>query len=62
MLFDDLTITGDYSDYNVLDEEQEIFILNDIFWVKLKKEICQVRVIQTPYSIKEEDSEHLKIR
>ena len=32
--FDELTITCDYSDYDVLEEEQEIISLNDIVWVK----------------------------
>ena len=54
--FDYLTITGDYSAYDVLEEEQETISLNDIVWVKVKKEIWQRRVIQIPYSIKEEDS------
>ena len=36
--------------------------MNDIVWVKVKKSLWQGRVIQTPYSIKEEDSEHMKIK
>ena len=36
--------------------------LNGIVWVKFKKAICQVRVIKITYSIKEEDSENLKIK
>ena len=39
MLFDALTITGDYSDHDFLEEEQEIIYLNDIAWVKLNKVI-----------------------
>ena len=35
--FDNLTITGDYSDYDVLEEEQENVSLNYIVWVKVKK-------------------------
>ena len=61
-IFDNLTITGDYSDYDVLEEEQDTVSLNDIFWIKVKKEIWQGRLIQIPYSIKEEDSEHFKIK
>ena len=34
MRFDDLNIDGDYSDYDVLEEEQENISLNDIFRVK----------------------------
>ena len=56
------TITGDYSDYDVLDEEKENISLNDIVRVKFKKAIQQGIVIQIPYSIKEEDSEHLKVK
>ena len=33
MRFDYTTITGDYSDYDVLDEEQETIYLNDMVWV-----------------------------
>ena len=32
--FNNLTISGDYSDYDVLWEEQETISLNDIVWVK----------------------------
>ena len=35
MRFDDLNTTGDYSDYDVLEEEQETISLNNIFWVKV---------------------------
>ena len=54
--FDDLTITGDYSDYDVLEEEQETISLNYIVWFKVKNEICQGGLIQTPYIIKQEES------
>ena len=33
--FYDLNMTGDYSDYDVLEEEQETVSLNDIVWVKV---------------------------
>ena len=59
---DNCTTTGNYSYYGVLEEEQETISLNDIFWVKVKKAIWKGREIKTPYSIKEEDSEHLKIK
>ena len=62
MSFDKLTINGDYSDYDILEEEQETISSNDIVWVKVKNEILQGRVIQIPYSIKVEYSEHLKIK
>ena len=34
---DDLISTGDYSDYNILDEEKDLISKNDIVWVKTKK-------------------------
>ena len=45
-IFDDLTITGDYSYYDILEEEQEIVYLNGIVWVKVKNAIYQGRIIQ----------------
>ena len=57
-----MIITGDYSDYDVLEEEQETIYLNDIVWVKVKDVIWQGKLIQIIYSIIEEDSEHLKIK
>ena len=38
MSFDELTVPGDYSDYDILDEEK-YYIKNDEFWIKIKKEI-----------------------
>ena len=35
--FDDLTIPGDYSDYDILKEENETISKNDDVWVKTKK-------------------------
>ena len=37
--FDNLIITRNYSDYDVFEEEQKTISLNDIVWVKNKKEI-----------------------
>ena len=37
MAFDDLTITGNYSDYDILEEERETITKNDNVWVKTKK-------------------------
>ena len=37
MAFDDLTIPGDYSDYDILEEEQETTYLDYTVWVKTKK-------------------------
>ena len=34
--FDDLTITGDYSDYDILEEEKDTFTENDDVWVRTK--------------------------
>ena len=62
MNYDNCTTTGDYSNYGVLEEEQEPISLNDIFWVKVKNSIWQGRLIKTPYSVKEEDSKKLKIK
>ena len=50
MSFDDLTITGNYSDYDVLEEEKETIIENDNVWVKTKKEIWRGIVLLIPYS------------
>ena len=36
MDFNDLTISGDYSDYDILDEKQETVSLNDTVSVKTK--------------------------
>ena len=58
--FDDLTIPGDYSDYDIL-EEEKIYIQNDEVWVKTKKEIWRGIVLVITY-IKKKDSEHLKIK
>ena len=51
MCFEYLTITGEYSDYNIFEEELETISLNDIFWFKFKKAIWQGRVIKIPYII-----------
>ena len=37
MDFDDLNIPGDYSDYDILEEEQETVSLNDTVLVKTKR-------------------------
>ena len=37
MSSDDLISTGDYSDFNILDEEKDLISKNDIVWVKTKK-------------------------
>ena len=37
MSFDELTITGNYSDYNILEEEKETITKNYDVWVKTKK-------------------------
>ena len=34
MAFDDLTITGNYSDYYILEEEKEAITENENVWVK----------------------------
>ena len=42
MYFDYLTIPGDYSNYDILEEEKESISLNDIVWVKLKMRDVEV--------------------
>ena len=37
MSSDDLTSTGDYSDYNIFEEEKDSINENDVVWVKTKK-------------------------
>ena len=45
MSFEDLTITGNCSDYDIVEEEKETITKNEDFWVKTKKEICRGRVL-----------------
>ena len=52
MALDDLNITGDYSDYDILEEEKESVSKNDEVWVKNKKEIWRGRVLLITYSKK----------
>ena len=49
---DYLTITGDYSDYDILEEEKDTISEKDDVWVKTKKEIRRGRVLLIPYSKK----------
>ena len=37
MAIEDLTITGNYSDHDILEEEKEAITENDDVWVKTKK-------------------------
>ena len=37
VFFDDLTITGNYSDNDILEEEKETITKNNNVWVKTKK-------------------------
>ena len=62
MSSDDLTITGDYSDYDILEEEKDTISENNDVWVKTKKEIWRGRVLLIPYRKKKENSEYLKIK
>ena len=50
MDFDDLTITFNYSDYDILEEEKETITKNDNIWFKTKKEILRGRVLLITYS------------
>ena len=36
MSSDELTSTGDYSDYDILEEEKDYISLNDVVWFKIK--------------------------
>ena len=47
---EDLTITGDYSYYDILEEEKDTITENDDVWVK--KKIWRGRVLLVPYSKK----------
>ena len=49
MSFDDLTIPGDYNDYDIFEEEKNIS-KNDEVLIKTKKEIWIGRVLIIPYS------------
>ena len=50
MSSDDLTITGDYSYYNILEEEKDTISKKDDVWVKTKKkERWRGRVLLIPY-------------
>ena len=37
MSSDDLTVTGDYSDYNICEEEKDTIAEKDDVWVKTKQ-------------------------
>ena len=50
MAFDDLTISGNYSDYDILEEEKENITENNNGWVKTKKDIWRGRVLLFTYS------------
>ena len=50
MSSEDLTITGNYSDYDFLEEEKDTITKNDDVWVKTKKEIWRGRVLLISYS------------
>ena len=50
MDFDDLTITGNYSDYDIVEEEKETSTKNDNVWVKTKKDIWREILLVFPYS------------
>ena len=50
MDFYDLTITGNHSDYHILEEEKENISKNDDVWVRTKNDIWIERVLLIPYS------------
>ena len=58
MSSEDLTITGDYSDYNILDEEKGTITENEDVWVKTKKNMERESTVNSLQQ-KKEDSENL---
>ena len=50
MYVKDLTITGNYSDYDILEEEKETITKNDNVGVKTKKGIWRWRLLFIPYN------------
>ena len=62
MSSDDLIHAEDNSDYDILEEEEDLIAENDQVWVKTKKEIWRGTVLLIPYSKKKEDREYLKIK
>ena len=52
MSFEDLTVTGDYSDNDILEEEKETITKIDDVWVKTKKEKWRGRLLLITYSFK----------
>ena len=48
--FDNLTITGNYSDYDILEDEKENITKNANVWVETKKEIWIGRELLIPCS------------
>ena len=49
MAFNDFNITGDYSNYDILEEEKETVLFNNNVWVKTKKKILRGRVMLITY-------------
>ena len=45
MSFNNLTINGNCSDYDILEGEQETISSNDIVWIRVKNEVWQGRLI-----------------
>ena len=52
MDFDDLTILGDFSGYDILEKEKGNISNNSEAWVKTKKEIWRRILMLMPYSHK----------
>ena len=61
MSSDDLTIIGDYSDYNILEEEKNTIFEKDDVLVKAKKDTERKSTVNFLQK-KKEDSEYLKIK
>ena len=62
MDFYDLTITVNYSDYDILEEEKETITKNENVWVRTKKINMERESTVNSLQLKKEDSEHLKIK
>ena len=52
MSFEDLNITVNHNDHNILEEEKETITKNYDIWVKTKKGIWRGRILLIPYSYK----------
>ena len=57
-----MIISGDDSDYDILEEEHETISLNGTVWVKTQNSIWWGRLMQITFSNRKEDIKTLKIK